>query len=42
MKGNVVVFLWMDYVDFVCPRLLFSAGDFLFLLTMSMNYIFFP
>ena len=28
MKGNVVVYL--DYVGFVCPRLLFSAGDFLF------------
>ena len=30
MNGTVVVFLWMDYVGFVCPRLLFSAGDFLF------------
>ena len=30
MKGNVVVYLWMDNVGFVCPRLLFSAGDFLF------------
>ena len=30
VKGNVVVYLWMYYVGFVCPRMLFSAGNFLF------------
>ena len=30
MKGNVFVFLWMYYVGFMYPRLLFNAGDFLF------------
>ena len=41
MKGNMVVYLWMDYVGCVCTGLLLSAGDFLFFLpTMSMNYNF--
>ena len=30
MKGNVFVFLWMYYVSFMCPRLLFNVDDFLF------------
>ena len=40
MKGHVVVYLWMDYAGFVCPRLIFSAGDFLIFTSMSMNYNF--